>query len=66
MPNDLAGGVYIRTRTDGGLFNVAQLCSDRKTRELGIRKLLYADDADHLMTSKRPWIVLLTQPRPLA
>jgi len=45
MKVDLNGGVYIRTRTDGKLFNLARLRAKTKTREMCIRELLYADDS---------------------
>jgi len=42
---NLNKGVYIRTRSDGRLFNIARLKTHSKTREICIRKLLYADDS---------------------
>lgn len=45
MSQDLEEGVYIRTRSDGKLFNLARLKARTKTREILIRELLYADDA---------------------
>ena len=41
----LSMGVFIRTRTEGRLFNLARLRANTKTRELCIRELLFADDA---------------------
>ena len=42
----LSMGVFIRTRTDGQLFNLPRLRANTKTRgELCIRELLFADDA---------------------
>lgn len=41
----LSMGVFIRTRTEGQLFNLARLRANTKTRELCIRELLFADDA---------------------
>ena len=38
-------GVFIRTRTDGKLFNLARLRAHTKTLEMCIRELLYADDS---------------------
>ena len=38
-------GVYIRTRSDGKLFNLARLRATTKTTELCVRELLYADDS---------------------
>ena len=46
MSTDLAGGVYIKTRVNGGgIFNLARLKSSKYTREHCIRELLYADDS---------------------
>jgi hypothetical protein len=42
----LSTGVFIRTRSDGKLFKLARLKASTKTRELCIRELLFADDAD--------------------
>ena len=36
--------VFIRTRTDGQLFNLARLRARTKTRQELIRELLFADD----------------------
>ena len=41
----ISTGVFIRTRSDGKLFNLARLKASTKTRELCIRELLFADDA---------------------
>ena len=38
-------GVYIRTRSDGKLFNLARLKAKTRTRTILLRELLYADDA---------------------
>ena len=38
-------GIFIRTRFDGSLFNIARLRSRRKTTEVLCRDLLFADDA---------------------
>ena len=38
-------GVYLHTRSDGKLFNLAKLKSKRKIRETVIRDMLFADDA---------------------
>ena len=38
-------GVYIRTRSDGKLFNLARLRAKTKVRNVLIRELLFADDA---------------------
>ena len=42
----LSTGVVIRTRSDGKLFKLARLKASTKIRELCIRELLFADDAD--------------------
>ena len=38
-------GVYIHTRSDGGLFNLSRLRAKTKVRHVLIRELLFADDA---------------------
>lgn len=45
MKIELNDGIYIRTRSDGKLFNLARLRAKTKTREMCIRELLYADDS---------------------
>ena len=47
MNEELNRGVFIRTRTDGKLFNLARLRAHTKTLEMciTIRELLYADDS---------------------
>lgn len=42
---DCSEGVYIRTRSDGKLFNIARLRAKTKTLKVLIRELLFADDA---------------------
>ena len=42
---DCSDGVYIHTRSDGGLFNLARLRAKTKVTEVLIRELLFADDA---------------------
>ncbi|GAA6071721.1 uncharacterized protein LOC117871822, partial [Tachysurus ichikawai] len=42
---DCSEGVYIHTRTDGKLFNIARLRAKTKVTEVLIRELLFADDA---------------------
>ena len=44
MSVKLSKGVYIRTRLDGKLFNLARLRSSRRTLEVCVRELLFADD----------------------
>ena len=41
----ISAGVYIRTRSDGKLIQLARLKASTTIRELCIRKLLFADDA---------------------
>ena len=38
-------GIYLRTRSDGRLFNLARLRAKTKVREALIRDMLFADDA---------------------
>ena len=38
-------GIYLRTRSDGKLFNLARLKAKTKVRDILIRELLFADDA---------------------
>ena len=38
-------GIYLHTRSDGGLFNLARLRAKTKVREVLIRDMLFADDA---------------------
>ena len=42
---DCTEGVYVRTRSDGKLFNIARLCDKAKAYMVLIQKLLFADDA---------------------
>ena len=42
---DCNEGIYIRTRTDGKLFNISRLRAKTKVREVLIREMLFADDA---------------------
>jgi len=42
---DCSEGVYIHTRTDGKLFNIARLRAKTKVTKVLIRELLFADDA---------------------
>ena len=43
--DDSEDGVYIHSRSNGGLFNLARLKSKTKTFKILIRELLFADDA---------------------
>ena len=45
MNEGLDKGVFLRTKTDGKLFNLAQISAHTKTQEICIRELLYADDS---------------------
>ena len=45
MNEGLNRGMFIRTRTDRKLFNLAWLHAHTKTLEMCIRELLYADDS---------------------
>ena len=38
-------GVYLHTRSDGKLFNLARLRAKTKVREILIRDMLFADNA---------------------
>ena len=38
-------GIYLHTRSDGELFNLARLISKTKTRTVLTREMLFADDA---------------------
>ncbi len=41
----LLRGVFIRTRSDGNLFNLARLRANTKVRRVLIREMMFADDA---------------------
>ena len=43
--NDCSEGVYIHTRADGNLYNIARLRAKTKVAKVLIRELLFADDA---------------------
>nr|XP_027226759.1 uncharacterized protein LOC113818771 [Penaeus vannamei] len=45
MADNSLDGIYIRTRSDGGLFNISRLKSQRHVLVKCIRELLYADDS---------------------
>ena len=45
MNEGLNRGEFIRTSTDGKLFNLSRLRAYTKTLETCIRELLYADDS---------------------
>ena len=38
-------GIYLRSRHDGGLFNISRFRAKTKVREMTVRELLFADDA---------------------
>ena len=42
---DCSEGVYIHTRADGKLFNIARLRAKTKVTEVLILEMLFADDA---------------------
>ena len=42
---DCSEGVYLHTRSDGSMFNLARLRAKTKRREVLIKELLFADDA---------------------
>ena len=44
LHQEVQDGVYIRTRTDGKLFNLARLRAKTKTKKELIQELLFADD----------------------
>ena len=44
LHQEIQEGVYIRTRSDGGLYNLARLKAKTKTTKMLIRELLFADD----------------------
>ena len=41
---DAQHGIYLRSRTDGSLFNLARLRAKSRCREICVQDLLYADD----------------------
>ena len=43
--NDSTEGIYLRTRSDGSLFNLARLKAKTLVRNVLVRELLFADDA---------------------
>lgn len=50
ITHNLAEGLFIRTHSDGKLFNLSRLEASTKTRELCVRELLYADDSTLVAT----------------
>ena len=42
---DMGDGVYIQSRQDADLFNVAHFRAKTKTAQILVRELLYADDS---------------------
>ena len=51
MCTNLNSGVFIKTRTDGKLFNLARLRASAKTREICVRELFFADDSALVATN---------------
>ena len=45
MCTNLNSGVFIKTRTDGKLFNLARLRASAKTKEICVRELFFAPAA---------------------
>lgn len=43
--NESENGIFLHTRSDGNLFNLARLRAKTKVRKVLIREMLYADDA---------------------
>ena len=68
MGANLNKQVFMKTRSDGKLFNLSRLKASSKTRELCVTELLYADDSALVATNyqdiyKRLWTVSLLQQR---
>ena len=51
MCTNLNSGVFIKTRTDGKLFNLARLRASAKAREICVRELFFADDSALVATN---------------
>ena len=45
---DSSEGIYIHTRSNGKLYNIARLRAKTKVRKVLMREMLFADDADLL------------------
>lgn len=62
---DCSEGVYIRTRPDGKLFNIARLRAKTKTLKVLLRELLFADDAalaSHPRQDFNAWLISCLTP----
>ena len=51
MEANLNKGIFMKTRSDGKLFNLSRLKASSRTRELCVRELLYADDSALVATN---------------
>lgn len=60
VESNLSKGVYIRTRSDSKLFNLARLKASTKTREVCVRVLLYADDSALVSTNAKDMQEIVT------
>ena len=59
MQEETNDGIYIRHRTDGGLFNLSRLKAVTKTKTELIRELLFADDTALVAHTKEQAQILL-------
>lgn len=58
---DCDEGIYLRTRSDGKLFNIARLRAKTKTSSILLRELLFADDAALISHSQEKLQLILDQ-----